>query len=84
MIKITLIFSDEESLNLQCLMGKAKYFQVCNAISSALDKINVAVVHFPTFLPALIEKMKLQLAAQDWEQAMDTSQRFVYSFIIHD
>ncbi|THD28846.1 Tetratricopeptide repeat protein 21B [Fasciola hepatica] len=67
--------NDEEALNLQCLMGKAKYFQLCNSMTSALDKINIAVVHFPTFLPALIEKMKLQLGAQDWEQAMDTSQR---------
>ena len=36
-----------------------------------------AVVAFPNFLPALIEKMKIQMALQDWEQTVETAHRYV-------
>jgi len=41
----------------------------------ALDLMNQAVVMVSNFLPAVIEKMKLQLAMHDWEQVVDTAQR---------
>ena len=34
------------------------------------------VVSYPQFEPALAEKMKIQLALQDWEQTMDVAQRY--------
>ncbi|CAH8526218.1 unnamed protein product [Heterobilharzia americana] len=66
---------DEEAISVECLMGKIKYFQVCKSFSSAMDVINIVIVGFPNFIPALIEKMRLQLVYQDWEQATDTAVR---------
>ena len=40
-------------------------------------KLLQAVVAFPNFLPALIEKMKVQMALQDWEQTVETAHRYV-------
>jgi tetratricopeptide repeat protein 21B len=34
-------------------------------------------VSYPEFEPALVEKMKIQLALQDWEQTMDVAQRYI-------
>ena len=39
------------------------------------------VVFYPEFYPALVEKMRLQLALQDWEQALETAQRFVNLYL---
>ena len=33
------------------------------------------VVYYPDFYPALAEKMRMQLALQDWEQTLETAQR---------
>jgi len=35
-------------------------------------------VGYPDFIPALIEKMRLQLALQDWDQTLETAQRSQY------
>lgn len=35
------------------------------------------IVLQPTFIPAFIEKMKLQVALKDWEQAIDTASRIL-------
>uniref|UniRef100_S4RS46 Tetratricopeptide repeat domain 21B n=1 Tax=Petromyzon marinus TaxID=7757 RepID=S4RS46_PETMA len=59
------------------LMGKAKYFELKHNYSGALEVINQAIVAFPSFLPALVEKMRLQLALQDWEQTLETGQRIL-------
>ncbi|XP_071825631.1 tetratricopeptide repeat protein 21B-like isoform X2 [Apostichopus japonicus] len=70
----------EEVLNkspkhLQAMMGKSKLFFLRHNYSGALELINEVVVSFPGFMPALVEKMRLQLALQDWEQTIDTAQR---------
>uniref|UniRef100_UPI00358DF2F5 tetratricopeptide repeat protein 21B n=1 Tax=Myxine glutinosa TaxID=7769 RepID=UPI00358DF2F5 len=59
------------------LMGRAKYFEVKQNFSGALEIMNRIIVGFPTFLPAMVEKMKLQLALQDWEEALGTAQRIL-------
>jgi tetratricopeptide repeat protein 21B len=43
--------------------------------------LNQAVASYPDFLPALIEKMKAQLALQDWDQAMETAHRYCKVYI---
>ena len=43
-----------------------------------------AVVAFPNFVPALIEKMKTQMALQDWEQTVETAHRLVVESLIED
>ncbi|XP_077996608.1 tetratricopeptide repeat protein 21B-like [Glandiceps talaboti] len=70
----------EDALNLsgkevEALFGKAKFFEFRHNYSGSLELINQAVVAYPGFMPALIEKMRLQLALQDWEQTIETSQR---------
>uniref|UniRef100_A0A670ZX45 Tetratricopeptide repeat domain 21A n=1 Tax=Pseudonaja textilis TaxID=8673 RepID=A0A670ZX45_PSETE len=57
------------------MMGKAKYFMVHQNYSGALEIISQLVVTFPFFVPALVTKMKLHLAMQDWEQSVEESKR---------
>ncbi|KAK9396052.1 tetratricopeptide repeat protein 21A [Crotalus adamanteus] len=58
-------------------MGKAKYFMVHQNYSGALEIISQLVVTFPFFVPALVTKMKLHLAMQDWEQSVEESKRIL-------
>lgn len=62
--------------NIDGLFGKSKHFEAKHNYSSALDAVNQVIVHFPNFLPALVEKMRLQLCLQDWESSIETSQRY--------
>ncbi|GAA49619.1 tetratricopeptide repeat protein 21B, partial [Clonorchis sinensis] len=66
---------DDEVVGIECQMGRAYYFQLSRSYSAALDITNILIVNFPKYIPAIIAKMHLQLISQDWEQAMDTSQR---------
>uniref|UniRef100_A0A674KDX6 Tetratricopeptide repeat domain 21B n=1 Tax=Terrapene triunguis TaxID=2587831 RepID=A0A674KDX6_9SAUR len=59
------------------LLGKAQYFEVRQNYSGALETVNQIIANFPDFLPGFIKKMKLQLALQDWEQAVETAQRLL-------
>ncbi|KAH9507420.1 Tetratricopeptide repeat protein 21B [Bulinus truncatus] len=63
------------SKNVSSLFGKAKYFELKHNYSGALELVNQVVVSQPNFLPAFIEKMRLQLALQDWDQTLETAQR---------
>ncbi|TGZ63953.1 hypothetical protein CRM22_006632 [Opisthorchis felineus] len=66
---------DDEAVGIECQMGRAYYFQLSHSYSAALDIVNILIVNFPKYIPAIIAKMHLQLISLDWEQAMDTSQR---------
>ncbi|XP_062519917.1 tetratricopeptide repeat protein 21B-like isoform X2 [Corticium candelabrum] len=57
------------------LLGKTKYLEMRHNYSGALEMINQTVVSYPGFIPALIEKMRIQLALQDWDQTVETAQR---------
>ena len=59
----------------EALFGKAKFYLNRYNFSHALDVLNQTVASYEGFLPALVEKMKVQLALQDWEQAVETAQR---------
>ncbi|XP_053122295.1 tetratricopeptide repeat protein 21A isoform X2 [Hemicordylus capensis] len=59
------------------MMGKTKYFMVQQNYSGALEIISQLVVTFPFFTPALVTKMKLHLALQDWEQSVEESKRIL-------
>ncbi|KAF6773261.1 hypothetical protein AHF37_06976 [Paragonimus kellicotti] len=67
--------SDDERMNVECQMGKARYFQWSRAYMPAMDVVNIVIVNFPKYIPALIEKMRLQLMLKDWDQAIDVAQR---------
>lgn len=43
--------------------------------SAALEVVNQIIVAYPSFMPALILKMRLYLAQQDWEQTLETARR---------
>ncbi|XP_006153641.1 tetratricopeptide repeat protein 21B isoform X1 [Tupaia chinensis] len=59
------------------LLGKAQCLEMRQNYSAALDTVNQIIVNFPSFLPAFVKKMKLQLALQDWDQTVETAQRLL-------
>uniref|UniRef100_A0ABI7YCL5 Tetratricopeptide repeat domain 21B n=1 Tax=Felis catus TaxID=9685 RepID=A0ABI7YCL5_FELCA len=59
------------------LLGKAQCLEMRQNYSGALDTVNQIIVNFPSFLPAFVKKMKLQLALQDWDQTVETAQRLM-------
>lgn len=61
--------------DLDALFGKAKYQEQRRNFSGALDLVNQAVVSYPNFLPAIVEKMKILLALQNWEETVEVAQR---------
>ena len=65
----------EQPKPLDAMLGKARYYLSRHNFSHALDLLNQAVASYPGSVPALLDKMKVQLALQDWEQAMETAQR---------
>uniref|UniRef100_A0A2K6FNN0 Tetratricopeptide repeat domain 21A n=1 Tax=Propithecus coquereli TaxID=379532 RepID=A0A2K6FNN0_PROCO len=59
------------------LMGKATYFMMQQNYSEALEVVNQVTVASGSFLPALVLKMRLFLALQDWEQTVETGHRIL-------
>nr|XP_020141010.1 tetratricopeptide repeat protein 21A isoform X2 [Microcebus murinus] len=59
------------------LMGKATYFMIQQNYSEALEVVNQITVASGTFLPALVLKMRLLLARQDWEQTVEAGHRIL-------
>eukprot|EP00912_Choanoflagellata_sp_UC4_P001177 UC4_evm1s735 len=60
----------------EALLGMAQHMQTQkNDVDSALETIDKAVVSYQGFLPVLLEKAKMQLAAQTWDDAVDTANR---------
>ncbi|XP_074219924.1 tetratricopeptide repeat protein 21B isoform X2 [Camelus bactrianus] len=60
------------------LLGKAQCLEMRQNYSDALETVNQIIMNFPSFLPAFVEKMKLQLALQDWDQTVETAQRLIF------
>ena len=69
----------EGTKDIDALLGKAKFMELHRNFTTALELINQVVVSFPNFLPGLLEKMKVQLALQDWDLTLETAQRYYYS-----
>ncbi|XP_059783998.1 tetratricopeptide repeat protein 21B isoform X6 [Balaenoptera ricei] len=59
------------------LLGKAQCLEMRQNYSGALETVNQIIMNFPSFLPAFVKKMKLQLALQDWDQTVETAQRLM-------
>ncbi|KAM5233426.1 tetratricopeptide repeat protein 21A isoform 5-T10 [Hipposideros larvatus] len=59
------------------LMGKATYYMTQQNYSGALEVVNQITVASGGFLPALVLKMRLFLARQDWEQTIETGLRIL-------
>ena len=65
--------------NIEAIFGKAKYYTVCGQYEEAIELLNQLIVVYQNFAPPLIEKMKVQLSLQDWEQADETANRILSS-----
>ena len=76
----------ETQENFVCIIysfSQAKYYELCGHLDKANEIYSMLVVAFTnssaagnlTFTPPLVEKMKIELAIQDWEQADDTANR---------
>lgn len=61
--------------DLQALLGKAKILELKKQTGSCIDVLTEINVRFGWFVPALVEKARLLMAAGDWEQVQDTLQR---------
>nr|XP_027801918.1 tetratricopeptide repeat protein 21B isoform X1 [Marmota flaviventris] len=59
------------------LLGKAQCLEMRQNYSGALETVNQIIVNFPSFIPAFVKKMKLQLTLQDWDQTVETAQRLL-------
>jgi tetratricopeptide repeat protein 21B len=60
---------------IDALLGHSHYLMNRHNFSGALDVLNEAIVTYQNFLPAFLEKMKVQVAMREWEQAVETAQR---------
>ncbi|CAB1349933.1 unnamed protein product [Coregonus sp. 'balchen'] len=67
----------QDSRDVFGLMGKAKYFMNQHNFTGSLEVVNQIVTSLSDFLPGLMLKMKLFLALQDWDQALDTAARIL-------
>ncbi|KAI4887077.1 hypothetical protein NFI96_013965, partial [Prochilodus magdalenae] len=67
----------KEKINIFALMGKVQYYEFRQNYSGALETVNQVIVSYPSFMPALVKKMKLLLNLQDWEQTVDAAQRLL-------
>ena len=67
--------SPEAEAPLDASLGKARYFMTRYNFVAASDVLNLAITTHPHFLPALIEKMRVELAFQDWDAAVGTAHR---------
>ena len=72
-----LAVGNREHKDLEALLGKAVCLERTQQFAPALELLNQVVVGYPWFLPALVEKARLLLALDDWEQAMETAQRIL-------
>jgi len=61
--------------NPDAAMGKVAYLEMNRNYPLALDVLNRMIVHHPKFTPALIQKAKVLIQHQDWEQAVELAQR---------
>lgn len=43
-----------------------------------METLNLLVVAYPDFTGPLVEKMKVYLSEQEWDQSMDAATRYVY------
>jgi len=78
--KATKYFEESESSEApdpDWFFGRAFLVELKKNFSQCLEVINQTIVTFQHLVPALIEKMRLQLALQDWDQVLDSSSRWV-------
>ncbi|XP_068223465.1 tetratricopeptide repeat protein 21B-like [Palaemon carinicauda] len=61
--------------HMDALFGKAKHYENRGSYAEAMETLNLLVVAYPGFAAPLIEKMKVYLAEQNWDQCLDAANR---------
>ena len=57
------------------MLGAAKCKELTNQFSQALDCVNRILINNQNLVGIVVEKMKLQLCSQDWDQCNEVSLR---------
>ena len=60
---------------LLAVLGKARFYISRYNFKAAMDVLQRSVSTNPAFLPGLIEKMRVELANQQWDSATETANR---------
>jgi len=61
--------------DLEALMGKAFFHRSMSQYEESLQLLDQAIVAYSWFVPALVEKAKLLVLLQRWDQALETAER---------
>jgi tetratricopeptide repeat protein 21B len=61
--------------DVESLLGHCYYFRSQKRFAEATDTIHRIVGYYPSFVPALIEKLSVQLESQNWDGLLDNAQR---------
>lgn len=59
------------------ILGQVRYHQINNDFEKSISILNKLSVRYPQLNVPLVEKMKIQLASWDWENAQETSFRIL-------
>lgn len=65
------ICEQEGRKNLEALLGKAKVLEKMKKYDVGISVLSEACVLFPNFKPVFIEKAKLHIYNNEWDQAID-------------
>lgn len=57
------------------MLGVSKCKELMNQFTEALNSVNKILVNHPNIVGVVVEKMKLQLCSQDWDQCNEVSLR---------
>lgn len=56
------------------MLGKVKVFEKVKKYDAAIQILSEACVCFPSFRPGFIEKAKIHISNNEWDQAQDAIQ----------
>ena len=74
-MRISIFFLLSQPRHLDALFGKAKYYESLDLYNEAMEALNIMVVNLPNFTPPLVEKIKVHMASQDWDQTLEAANR---------
>ncbi|KAK3857879.1 hypothetical protein Pcinc_020970 [Petrolisthes cinctipes] len=66
---------EQSPRHMDALFGKAKLYENRSSYHDAMETLNLLVVAYPNFTAPLVEKMKVNLAEQDWDQCLESANR---------
>ena len=64
--------------SLDAMLGKSKVFEKGKKYEQALQVLSEASVMFPNSMPVVIEKSKIHMINNEWDQALDACQQVLY------